>query len=354
MIDIEILKNTYSQETKKYDALGKRLKTEFGRLLGKSKIHVITNRTKELDSLAGKIVSKDKYTHLNEITDLCGIRIITNLESDIEYVAELLKKNYKIDTQNSLDHRKREPNDFGYLSLHLVLELSEQKAALKKNKAIKGLKAEVQIRSILQHAWAEIEHDLGYKSEEDVPKEFQRGSNRLSAILEAADLEFVRLNTLKLNHYQEATKALSSPQENNTPIDGINISVVDSENKTLNEIRKMLTNKHGVTFIKKGNYQNILNKLSFFNITYLEDLEKRLITNKKSLIKFSDLLFERRNDNRRYILFEAPLEYFLHFLGSAHDIEQWNSYRGTNTPDCKSTIGEVVDFMQLHIDSLVE
>lgn len=304
--------------------------------------------------MIGKIVSKDKYTQLNEITDLCGIRIITNLESDIEYVAEVLKKSYTIDIQNSFDHRKREPNDFGYLSLHLVLELSEQKAALQKNKTIKGLKAEVQIRSILQHAWAEIEHDLGYKSEEDVPKEFQRGSNLLSAILEAADLEFVRLNKLKLNHYKEATKALSSPEENNTPIDGINISVLDRENETLHEIRKMLAHKHGVIFIKKGNYQNILNKLSLFNINYLEDLEKRLITNKKTLIKFSDLLFERRNDNRRHILFEAPLEYYLHFLGSSQDEKYWNNYMGINNSDCKTTITEVTDFIQLHKDSIAD
>lgn len=352
MIDIELLKSSYSEEKKKYSILGERLMTIINQILDKNKIHTITYRTKELESLIGKIISKDKYNELTDITDLCGIRIITNLESDIEYVSRIIRQTFKIDEPNSHDHRKRPVNEFGYLSLHLVISLDKDREDLIENFEIKSLKAEIQIRSILQHAWAEIEHDLGYKNKEDVPKELQRGSNRLAAILEAADLEFVRLSFLKLNHIHKASEAINSSVENNTQIDSININVLDSQNKTLKAVREMLRDKYGITFIKKGNYKNILDKLKFFGIKYLEQLEKDLNENKEVLIKFSNLLFQRRNDNRKYILYEAPLEYYLHFLGSAKGIEEWNNYRYGDSADCENTIKEVTDFLALHKDAI--
>ncbi|HVW95857.1 MAG TPA: RelA/SpoT domain-containing protein [Mucilaginibacter sp.] len=346
------LLETYSEQKEKYLKLAERLETVISQILDKAKIHAISSRVKTIESLIGKILEKDnKYKELTEITDLCGIRIITNLESDIEYVNKIIKENFKIDELNSLDHRKKPVNEFGYLSLHLVVSLDKDREDLAENAEIKGLKAEIQIRSILQHAWAEIEHDLGYKNKE-VPKELQRGTNRLAAILEAADLELVRLSSLKSIHIKEAFKAIASSVGNNTQIDSLNIQVLDSQNETLKAVRKMLQNEHGVTFIKKGNYENILEKLKFFGIEYLEQLEKGLNGNKNVLIKFSDLLFQRRNDNRKYILYEAPLEYYLHFLGSDQGIEKWNDYRYFGSVDCKSTIKEVTDFLSLHKDSI--
>lgn len=350
-MDIEDLKTTYPQETLKYDLLGNKLKSILSEILEKSKVHAITYRVKELDSLITKIVDKDKYNDLAEITDICGIRVITNLESDIEHVEKILRQNFQIDEDNSCDHRKRPANDFGYLSLHLVLSLGQNRENLAENSQLKGLKAEVQVRSILQHAWAEIEHDLGYKSKEDIPEDLKRGSNRLSAILEAADLEFVRLKNLKLSHIQKAAAAIASKSESTTLIDSINIQVLDEKNGTLNAVRGMLQNKYEVKFIKKSNYKNVFLKLKFFQIGSLEQLEKDLNKNKDKLVKFVDLLFARRTDGPKYIRFEAPLEYYLHLLGSAHDEAYWDEYRNYGTADCKTTITEVTDFIQLHKDS---
>ena len=353
MIDIELLKSTYPKDREMYSELAERIKNILQQILDKNKIHVITSRTKEIDSLIGKIISKDKYELLTDVTDLSGIRIITNLECDIEYVGKEIRKRFRIDESHSHDHRKRKVNDFGYLSLHLVISLGDDIENLTENQRIKGLKAEIQIRSILQHAWAEIEHDLGYKNKRNIPEELQRGANRLSAILEAADLEFVRLNGLKLKHVDQAANAISSPIADRTLIDDLNIRILDKQNGTLNTIRKMLEEKHRIVFVVKGNYQNILGKLQYFGIQYLEQLERELIEKKEILVKFSDLLFQRRIDDRKYILYEAPLEYFLHFKGSA-DAEQWDNYRYLGSEDCKSSIREVADFLQLHKDAIEE
>jgi hypothetical protein len=55
------------------------------------------------------------------------------------------------------------------------------------------LKAEIQIRTVLQHAWAAISHKLQYKREDDVPAPLRRKLFRLSALFELADDEFISL-----------------------------------------------------------------------------------------------------------------------------------------------------------------
>jgi len=156
--------------------------------------HQIDSLVKAVSSLSKKIDSKNnKYTDLSQITDLVGIRIITYLGSEVDLVNDVLTKEFTIDTKNSIDKRELETNVFGYRSLHLIVSLDDGRCKLAEYKQYVDLKCEIQIRSILQHAWAEIEHDLGYKSALSVPQNYTRSFNRLAALLESADIEFVRL-----------------------------------------------------------------------------------------------------------------------------------------------------------------
>lgn len=60
-----------------------------------------------------------------------------------------------------------------------------------------GLRAEVQVRTVLQHAWAEIEHDeLGYHSDDLVPADIRRRLARAAAVLEGVDAEFREIRRL--------------------------------------------------------------------------------------------------------------------------------------------------------------
>ena len=94
-----------------------------------------------------------------------------------------------------------DPDRFGYVSLHYVLELSPERSRMSEYRRFAGLKAELQIRSLLQHVWAETEHDLGYKSAAGVPKLIRRRFARLAGMLEIADAEFVALRD-ELTQYE--------------------------------------------------------------------------------------------------------------------------------------------------------
>ena len=74
--------------------------------------------------------------------------------------------------------------------MHYVAELNSNRADLPEHRKYHSKKFEVQIRSILQHAWAEIEHDLGYKSQAAIPRAVRRRFSRLAGLLELADEEF--------------------------------------------------------------------------------------------------------------------------------------------------------------------
>lgn len=159
------------------------------------RVHSVVSRTKEESSLKNKInKSFKKYTTIEEITDLCGIRIITYFEDEVDQIADIIQKALVIDPINSIDKRKLLPaNQFGYLSLHFVASLTTSQLQLPKYIKFKNCKIEIQIRSILQHAWAEIEHDLGYKSQIVNSYDARRSFSRLAGLLEIADIEFRRL-----------------------------------------------------------------------------------------------------------------------------------------------------------------
>lgn len=158
------------------------------------RVHAIFNRPKNVESFKEKI--KDpKYTNPQEqITDLAGIRVICYVESDIPKICRVIEDNFEIDPENSGDKSKLLGTDkVGYKSVHYVALLNAQRLTLPEYKNYKGKKFEIQIRTILQHAWAEIEHDRNYKFSGELPTEIQRRFKLVAGSLELADKEFDRI-----------------------------------------------------------------------------------------------------------------------------------------------------------------
>lgn len=175
-----------------------KLRELFEQLLEANDVEVenVESRTKSVDRFSEKIKRGDKSYDdpLSQVTDLCGLRIVTYYLEDVDRVGDIIQKEFDVDDQNSLDKSEAiDPDRFGYLSVHYVVSLDKGRAHLTEWRPFSGLKAEIQVRTVLQHAWAAIDHKLRYKAAREVPTNLKRQLFRLSALLELADEEFAQL-----------------------------------------------------------------------------------------------------------------------------------------------------------------
>lgn len=164
----------------------------------------IENRVKDEKSLEGKLYRKgDSYQHLDDITDILGARIICYFNDDVDRIGQIIEETFNIDHEKSSDKRALMRADaFGYLSLHYICTLPDEGDY---PDDLRNKSFEIQIRTILQHAWSDINHDLGYKSQFGVPRTITREFARLAGLLELADNEFVRVRD-DMNRYTEETR----------------------------------------------------------------------------------------------------------------------------------------------------
>lgn len=156
--------------------------------------HLIESRTKSETSFRDKATraSKNYSQPLQEIDDISGVRIITFYQDHADAVGALIESEFVV-MSSDRSAASSDPSAFGYRSAHYVVGLHTGRADLLEWAGLGSLKAEIQVRTVLQHAWAAISHKLQYKREADVPKELRRKLFRLSALFELADDEFISL-----------------------------------------------------------------------------------------------------------------------------------------------------------------
>jgi ppGpp synthetase/RelA/SpoT-type nucleotidyltranferase len=172
----------------------------------------LEKRTKTIESFTEKIARKDgKYGDPTaEITDLSGLRVIVYYLEDVDRVGELLRREFRIDEENTRDTMQDlAPDRFAYTSVHYVISLDEKREAISEWQPFLGMRAEVQVRTVLQHAWAAIDHKLRYKRPSAVPANIRRDLFRLSALLELADKEFLGVRRAAEEIQAQYTEAVS-------------------------------------------------------------------------------------------------------------------------------------------------
>jgi predicted RNase H-like nuclease/ppGpp synthetase/RelA/SpoT-type nucleotidyltranferase len=129
---------------------------------------------------------------VQEITDQIGVRVITYLQSDVMAVADLLSDQLAVLDDRDMGQETASEGRFGYASRHLLVAPEAGRSAPAAYEALHERRAQVQVRTVLQHAWAEFEHAIRYKGtipEEHVP-DLDRRFTLAAGLLELADREF--------------------------------------------------------------------------------------------------------------------------------------------------------------------
>jgi ppGpp synthetase/RelA/SpoT-type nucleotidyltranferase/transcriptional regulator with XRE-family HTH domain len=157
----------------------------------------VTGRTKSVESFAAKAEQRrdGRLLHpdpLVDITDQIGVRVITFVPDDVTAVAKLLAEELAVIDDRDLGQETARAGRFGYASRHLLVSVDASRTIPAAYASLRRRSASVQIRTVLQHAWAEFEHDIRYKG--TVPEEHAHDLDRrftlAAGLLELADREF--------------------------------------------------------------------------------------------------------------------------------------------------------------------
>ncbi len=263
-------------------------------------VHSITSRTKTIESISDKInLDINKYNKIDAIHDISGLRIICLLFNQVDKVAKIIEDNFFIDKENSIDKKDiLDPDRFGYLSLHYIAKLTEDRIKLTEYKRYENYMIEIQIRSILQHTWAEIEHDLGYKTKIEIPKDIKRKFFRLAGLLEIADNEFDQITNI-LNEYKNNLDSKLDQKGRKNSF--LNISIDKESLKAYLDKSSIIQKIHDKITIHFENYKKIETRISsayielcdIFNIKTINDLNNSFHENEKHIIKFADHYLSR-------------------------------------------------------------
>jgi len=205
-------------ERPKYEELATKLTEDLRDLLARWGVAFdhVTSRVKGIDEFREKIVRKDYKEPFRECEDLCGLRVVTLYHTDVDRVVTHLAKDardafpeLRVEDKRPAQSNHKDKDPFGYSSVHVVVRPREAP-----DKPV-----EIQVRTIMQHGWAQIEHKLRYalerskgSSRSSVAREFQR----LAALLELADESFLRLRDAGTNAGNPATSLVQSARPRKT------------------------------------------------------------------------------------------------------------------------------------------
>lgn len=149
-------------------------------------------RPKSVTSLRAKLRDRKAKNPRRLLYDAIGCRVVTYYDEDVDVVVDHLKRD--LDVHRTVDKRKRLPlKAFGYRSVHLRARLRDTRTGVSTLALLGRREFEIQVRSILEHAWSEVEHEIVYKGGTEYPDAFVRRFAAVAGSLEVLGREFAGL-----------------------------------------------------------------------------------------------------------------------------------------------------------------
>jgi ppGpp synthetase/RelA/SpoT-type nucleotidyltranferase len=152
-------------------------------------VHAATvdGRVKDTASFVKKVIRKSYGDPWNEIHDKVGVRVTVVFAGDIDAVSAVVNNSFTV-THSENKLQAFDPTTFDYLGLHYEVTIPED---VLPESPVRD--CEIQIRTSVQSAWADISHELFYKAPIEVSQVSRRSLHRLMALVELFDLEVGRI-----------------------------------------------------------------------------------------------------------------------------------------------------------------
>jgi len=215
----------YVEARERYERLTQHVEKQLKELLKTHDIPyvLLTARTKSLDSFRAKVQRKRYANPTKQVTDISGARIVVYVESDVHRVGKLLKSEFRVHPQRSPDKGEELGIDkVGYRSKHFVCDLGDRIAISEDLRDYAGLLFEIQVRSILQHAWAEIAWGP-YKLSGMLPTHIERELNLCAGRLESVDRDFTRIVKALHRYGSKVIAAIDSEHDDLISINSVSV-----------------------------------------------------------------------------------------------------------------------------------
>ncbi|AWB81600.1 GTP pyrophosphokinase [Corynebacterium yudongzhengii] len=130
----------------------------------------------------------------HDVHDIIGVRVNVFHSTEIPVTLDVLAESFKVHRSVDKAAETRIAGGFGYGSHHMILEVPEGRSDLAE---YVGMQFEVQVRTVLQHAWAEFEHDVRYKQGGQIDPQVDRAFTLAAGLIELADQQFDQIAALK-------------------------------------------------------------------------------------------------------------------------------------------------------------
>ena len=291
MLDLhtEMILDEYEENLESYQIVAQVVKDQllsYVKTFG-SIVNSVETRVKTKKSLTGKLNLKGyKYNSITDITDIVGGRVVTFYNDEVDKFASQVEKHFDIDWENSIDKRKiYNVDQFGYMSLHYICRIPKKMYYDEKHPLVNEIKFEIQLRSVLQHTWATIHHDTGYKNDVEIPREYSRKFNQLAGLLELADDLFSQIRN-NLEEYRRKVKQIVKSgrfEDVELNIDSFNAYIENGGFNYLNHRIATINNME----IEEVSLRNFLKIFKSLNFNTLKDLDEFVRKNSDYAYEFA-------------------------------------------------------------------
>lgn len=285
----QMIVDEYDEKMPLFETIKELVMSSIQKALSNNDVEVtaVEGRIKQRDSLIGKLVRKGhKYHSLDDITDIVGFRVITLFSDDVDRVASYMEKMFDVDWNESIDKRKmHEMSSFGYNSLHYICRIPKSLYEDGQHPELNDIRFEVQMRSTLQHAWAAMNHDLGYKSEIETPPEYMRMFGRLAGMLELADEEFSRIRISVATYRRRMEALIQAGELSEVQLDGDTFSTYIAQKPFDSLMKRIAAINQGE--IQEMSFEPFYPLLKEAGLKTLQDVEDFIRDNEDDAYKFA-------------------------------------------------------------------